>query len=162
MLDVLEALERRLARVTGGRDEDDGVLAVIGLFERLGQQVRKDLQRHVLERTGGTVPKLEDVQLGVAELCICHRRGIIAAEFCGGVCLFDALVDLFFGKVGQKIGEHLFGSALVVCLQQRPEGRLVISGKFLRDEQAAVLGNTFLGISAHYRKKSFSFFGRDS
>ena len=56
---VAEALERRLSGVARGGDENMRKLSFLRHGERAGEKARHDLKRHVLECTGGTVPKLK-------------------------------------------------------------------------------------------------------
>ena len=139
VVNILEALESSLAGIAGGSNENNGVLAVVSLFQGFCKQVRQNLQSHILERAGGTVPKLKNIERSAVELGVCDRRRIGTAEFLCGISLLHAVVDFLSGEVGQKIGEYLFSSASVIFLEQRLEGRFVVFRELLRYKKTAVL-----------------------
>ena len=69
VLAVGEALERGLAGVAGGGDEDQVVVSSSSprgalALDRLREEERQALQRHVLERARRAVPQLEDPRAG--------------------------------------------------------------------------------------------------
>ena len=139
VVNVLEAFERRLAGIAGGGYQNDRFFAVVCLFEGFCQKVRKDLQSHILEGAGGTVPQLEDIQLGFAEFGISHGRRVLAAELCGGVRLLDAIVYFSLGKISQKVRKDLLSPSLVIHFEERLENLVVIFRELLRNKQSAVL-----------------------
>ena len=65
---VGETVERRLARVAAGRHQDEevqvGGAPGVRLLQRLGEEQRHALERHVLERERRAVPELEHVTAG--------------------------------------------------------------------------------------------------
>ena len=100
VINILEAFECRLAGIAGGSDQNDSVLAVVGFLEGFCQQMRKDLQRHILKGTGGTMPQFKNIQRSAVELGICHRGRISASELFSGICFIDAFFDFLCGKIG--------------------------------------------------------------
>ena len=101
-----EAVERRLARVARGRDQDEevevGRARGVRLLERLAEEERHALQRHVLEGQRGAVPELEHVtprgdladrgDLGYVEVrAVGLRRDL--ARLLGGDVEAEGLVD---------------------------------------------------------------------
>ena len=139
VIDVLEALERRLAGITGGRDQNDRVLAAACFLQRLGEEMRQDLQRHILERAGGTVPKLQKVQLGAVEIDRCERSGIFGTELLDGISAVDAVGDLLLGEIGQILCDNTFCPVLIGHREHRFELLFGDLREALGHKQTAVL-----------------------
>ena len=113
MIDVLKALERRLAGIAGGRDQNDRVLAAACLLQGLGEKMRQNLQRHILEGAGGAVPKLQEIQLSAVEIDRRDRSGILRAELLDGIGAVDAVGDLLLGEIGQVLCDNTFCPVLI-------------------------------------------------
>ena len=80
---ILKPLERRLARVAAGRDEDEHLLLHAGDVAPLAQKVRQQRERQILEGAGRAVEKLEHIQ---ARVYLDERRRVAVLE--AGICLF--------------------------------------------------------------------------
>ena len=121
MVDVLEALERGLARIAGRRDEDHEVVVdpafVMLLFDACREEARQALQRHVLERAGGAVPQLEHVRVGVerGDRADLGRVEVVAVD------LFHEAVDNIVGKVDLERAVHVRGALGVGHPRQRQD-----------------------------------------
>ena len=133
---VLEPLERRLARIAAGGDEDEHLLFYADEVAARAQQIRQQSERHIFKGAGGAVEELEHVQPRVD---LDEGGGVSALElrvrlFAGG---FEPFVVVFV----QKFVEH-GGRALGVA---HGEHRLQLlcgdGGEALRDEEAAVCGD---------------------
>ena len=96
-LDVAEPLHRRLARVagSGGQNERLSLLPYLALGS--GEQMRQHGQRHVLERAGRTMPKLEEKEIFVD---FGQRTGIFAVK--SAVSLFGESKQFVIAKIVQK------------------------------------------------------------
>ena len=114
--DIVEAVERCLAGVARGRNEDARSARLAGLAQRSGQQMRQHLERHVLERAGRAVPQLEQV-LALGELH--DRSGVRAAELLVRVSLRCEVRELLCRKIGQELAEDERRASLVVALRKR-------------------------------------------
>ena len=110
---IVEAVERGLAGVTRGRDQNARGAALAGLAQGRGQQVRQHLERHILERAGRAVPQLEQV-LALGELH--DRSGVRAAELLVSVSLRCEVRQLLRRKVGQELAKDECRATLVVAL----------------------------------------------
>ena len=95
---IAVAFKSRLARVARGCNEYKGALVLSALSECAGEESWHYLKRHILEGTGGTVPKLEHIVVlvklsyggrgctelffGISSLCILKKlvEGIIGEE----------------------------------------------------------------------------------
>ena len=135
----MEAVERCLAGITRGSDQNAGGTGLAGLAQGRGEQVRQHLQRHILERAGRTVPQLEQV-LALAQLY--HRCSICAAELLIGVGLGRKVRQLLRREVGQELAENERRAALVIALRKRFPIRVGKRGKRGRAVQAAVRCDT--------------------
>ena len=62
-LGIRKALERRLARIARGCNEDEDRVLLPRLCARCTHQLRQELQRHVLERARRAVPQLEHLEI---------------------------------------------------------------------------------------------------
>lgn len=131
---IVEAVERCLAGITRGSDQNAGGTGLAGLAQGRGEQVRQHLQRHILERAGRAVPQLQDVH-PFPELM--QRRDRLAAEPFGRIGARRTVGDLLRGKVAQKQRENPFGA---LRIRQRRQRRDILPGKLrkaLRHKQAA-------------------------
>lgn len=122
----MEAVERCLAGITRGSDQNAGGTGLAGLAQGRGEQVRQHLQRHILERAGRTVPQLKQV-LALAQLY--HRCSICAAELLIGVGLGRKVRQLLRREVGQELAENERRAALVIALRKRFPIRVGKRGK---------------------------------
>ena len=132
---VFEALQSRFAGVTGRRDQDDDLFVGSRLLRRGGQKVGQQLERHVLERAGGTAEQFEDFGLLVEGD---EGRHFVGVEFALGVGAADAVVDLLRREVREVQREDLFRPLNV---GHRDHVLDVLHGQFRDldgDEQAAV------------------------
>ena len=133
---VLKALERGLARVAAGRDEDEHLFADAAQVAPLAQQIGQEGERHVFEGARRAVEQLEHIQPGV------H------AHEGRGIPFFKLSVRLFAGSlqfvevvIVQKFMQYR-GRALGVA-HRHHRLQLLRSDlrKALRHEQAAVFGD---------------------
>ena len=76
------------------------MLAVNRLFRGGCQQVRQNLERHILERTGRSVPQLKNVfsavQLG-------DFGDVVGVEIFVVISALNAVTKLLLGKIGQEL-----------------------------------------------------------
>ena len=106
---IAEALERCLARVTRGRDENQHLILLARLLERHAHELRQELQRHVLEGTRRAVPELEDA-------LVAHRldgRALCRIEAAASIGARDAARKLLCRVVRQEEPEHFLGALLI-------------------------------------------------
>ncbi len=123
---VREALERGLAGVARGGDQDQ---VVVGRgprsrrsVERLREEQRQALQRHVLEGARRTVPQLEHPGAGHD---LFDRRDALVVEL-RAVRVLHELVDALAGSVDAEAREHGGGAPPV---RPRLEGEDLLEGE---------------------------------
>ena len=114
---VEEALQRRLARVPAGGDEDEHLARLAVLFAAQRQQVRQKLQRHVLERQRRAVPQLQRMRPGTH---LRHRRDSLTVK-ARAVCAGDRVLQLLGREVRQEAAQHEGRALLIVHFRQRAD-----------------------------------------
>ena len=131
---VGKALQGRLAGVARGGDEDAHLPLLAALFQARREQVRQDLQRHVLERARRPVPELEKRGGVVEPVHRCNGRVVkLAAIGRGGEAR-----KLLVRKLAQKRAHDRHGALLVRHAAQRLKLLRGHLRQRLRHEQAAV------------------------
>ena len=140
MIDVAEALERGLAGIAGGRDQNADGLLLAGLLQGRGQQIRQHLQRHILERARRPVPELlhPDAFFGVYD-----RRGCRSVELLRAVGLFGKAEQLLLGKFVQIQLHELRRALRIRQLCKRFDLREGDLRNTFRQIQAAVAAEAF-------------------
>ena len=138
-IDVRETVQRGLAGIARSGDQDDHGAAGRGFRGGGGQQIRQQLQRHVLESTGRPVPEFQQVHAGRD---FDQRRRIVVFER-ARISALHAAFDLRRREIGQKKRKDGFGAFLVI--HRRHPGNQFIGepGKILRNEETAVFGYAF-------------------
>ena len=131
---VGKALQGRLAGVARGGDEDAHLPLLAALFQARREQVRQDLQRHVLERARRPVPELEK-RGGVVEPV--HRRNGRVVKL-AAVGRGSEARKLGVRKLAQKRAHDRHGALLIRHAAQRLKLLRGHLRQRLRHEQAAV------------------------
>ena len=129
-----EALQSGLAGIARGGDENAHLPLLAALFQARREQVRQDLQRHVLERAGRPMPELEK-RGGIIEPAQ-RRNGRIVklvAVGCGG-----EVRELVVREFAQKRAHDLDGALLIRHAAQRLKLLRRHFRQRLRHEQTAV------------------------
>ena len=135
---VLEALQGGFPRVPRGGHQNQGLFPGLGLLQRHGEEVRQDLQGHVLKGAGRPVPQLQQVFVLPFRRQGGELHRLAAAEFLRPVGVFHARGDLLFRKVRQKQPEDLPGQLLVGQAGELRE-TVLQPGKLPGDEQPSLL-----------------------
>jgi len=112
---IQESFQRSLARVAAGGHEDEHLALLAMLFAAHGQQIRQQLQRHILEGQRRAVPKLQRMRPGTN---LCHRRNSLAVK-ARAVCAGNGLLQLLAGEVRQETLQHKSGARLIAHRRQR-------------------------------------------
>ena len=134
VLNIGKALERRLAGIAARGNKDAHLFRLAAFFKRCGEQVRQNLQRHVLKGAGRAVPKLQNGGLAVNYM---KRRNGGIIEIIAVSCADDALY-LRSVELIKEQREKLLGSATVIGLAESLYLRKAQLRQLLGHEQAAV------------------------
>ena len=133
--DILKACECCLAGVAGGCREDDDLAVDARLPDRTGQEMRQDLECHILEGAGRTVPELQK------HGAVCELRDLLhirRLEIAGFIGILRAFAQLLIGEIGEIELKEACGALGI----GKPLQRIKIRGRELRDgcrhEQTAV------------------------
>ena len=169
MVHITETLERCLAGVAGGCDENADLFVFAGFLQACREKIREHLQRHVLERARRTVPQLQDIAVFSERL---DGRGFGIVKFCRAVCLFGKTEQFFFRKF-VEIQLHKLRCARGVGKKRKRFDILQRDLRnFLRQEQTAVAAESLddclrrrkarVRISGTYIVHCFTTFNKDS
>ncbi len=131
---IPEPLQRRLAGIAGGGHQNDDLFAGRRLLHRRAHEMRQNLQRHVLEGAGGTVPQLQHMHPVAKGMQRSDGRGVELSA----VCAVGAGGDFLSGKVRQKQRQDPLRPLGIGQGQQFLQERRIHGGQLRRHEQAAL------------------------
>ena len=156
---VCEAVEGGFSGIAGGRHKDDHGLFRGGLAGGSGQQIGQQLESHIFERAGGTVPQFQQVH---PRLDFHQRSGIFILKS-AGIGTVDAVEDLGFREVGQIQGKDCGGAFLIGHSDQFLKHFIGDRGEGFRHEKAAFFGDALCndsgGIESHGASGTGKFHG---
>ena len=124
-VDIGKTVERGLAGIAGRGHEYDHGAAGRSLSRGGGQQIRQQLQRHILERAGGTVPEFQQIHAGRD---LPQRCGIVVFES-AAVSAVHAAGNFLRREIGQEERKHRPGAAAVVHRRHAVDQVLGQNGK---------------------------------
>ena len=132
---ILEALQSSLTGIAGGCNQNDYLLVHMQLLHGSGQEIRQDLERHILESTGRAMPQFQHIS---ALEQVCDLCNIFCFKIFGGIRTLGAVNQFCLCKICQILGEHI---SCTLCIRFSGERLQLIHGKCrngLRNEQAAL------------------------
>ena len=135
---VAVAFKRGFAGVARGGDEDHRIALFPGFIQRAAEQTRHQLERHVLEGAGRSVPELERIDAVIHF----NERRCTAGEFHLSVCSFAVAAKFLFGIICEKFREHIYGSFDVGFVFQHQNLILRECGDLLRHKESAACGKS--------------------
>ena len=95
---ILEALQSSLTGIAGGCNQNDYLLVHMQLLHGSGQEIRQDLERHILESTGWAVPQFQHIS---ALEQVCDLCNIFCFKILGGIRTLGAVNQFCLCKICQ-------------------------------------------------------------
>ena len=113
---VLEALQCSLTGITGSCYQNDYLLVHVQLLHSSCQEVRQDLQSHILECTSRTMPQFQHV--GSLEQ-VCDLCNVLGVKCLGCVSTLCAVTQFGIGVICQILGKHKCCPLCIIHASQR-------------------------------------------
>ena len=151
---VLESFQRSLTGITGSSSQDHDLILDIQLFYSCGQEIRQDLECHVLECTGRAMPQFQHIS-SLEQVCdLCNVLGV-KCLCC--VCTFCAVAQLSIGIISQILGKYERSTLCIVHTCQRFQFVHGDRRNRFRHKQAAFFRNSLCNCrSAFYTNAAVS------
>ena len=104
VLHIGKAFQRGLAGIAGGGHKDADLAFLAAFFQTGGEKMGQNLQRHILEGTGGAVPQLKKRGLFIGKAQRSDGGVVIVVAIGGGDEAFDLLPAVFRQEFRDDMG----------------------------------------------------------
>ena len=135
---ILEAFKSSLAGVAGSCNQNDNFFFQLQLLHGCGQEIRQNLQCHILECTGWAMPQFEHVS---AFKEVCNFCDIFCFKPLGVISTFGAVNQFCFGEIGQITRKYKCCPLCIGLICQSSQFFLGNRRNLFRYEQTAISRN---------------------